>query len=110
MQAKLLTILGLALFVVFVKYTAFSHSDNCKALELAVEETIAASRQCAVDSDCMVQGFNCPFECFQAVSKQDSNTIISAVGDYNKQCMFNCPACPEASSSRARCVAGLCSL
>ena len=110
MKKVALSILGILLFAAFVKYVALSHSGACKDLEEKARGIMSQSLSCSSDVDCKTVSLTCPFECFNSFGKHRVEEIMDAVKAYNKQCLYNCPMCPNATSERAVCRQGMCVL
>lgn len=108
MKKALIWILGIAGFVLVVKYVLLSHAGECQRLQTEISDKLKNLAVCEQDSDCSVSSFSCPFSCETALNRANVSEAVQQVGVYNKQCMMVCPECPKLVTARAVCENGFC--
>ncbi len=84
--------------------------NNCGELEAVTRSAILAAKSCRVDQDCLLLGLPCPYECLNPIRGDAKPQVLSALNDYNKNCLAMCPDCPKDSSSKVACKNQQCTL
>lgn len=78
--------------------TLDARQERCGPWLADTERLIENGRRCDVDSDCEVVDLRCPFGCWQAVNRNESETIQQAVIAYHEscdRCLYTCMALPQ---------------
>ena len=108
MKKALYWILGVAAFVVFVKYVGFSEAGNCKEIAEGIKAELRVLAQCRSDAECGYVRLACPFECFTPVRRDKVAEVIGVDKPYRQSCLMFCPDCPDEPPRVTRCSEGFC--
>ena len=72
--------------------------SKCAPIEAHLQELLHKSRDCEINSDCVVVNLGCPFGCVDAYSKSAESVIIKEAKAYQTRChscVYTCPACDQ---------------
>lgn len=108
MRNKLIWLIAIGLFFIFVKSTFLSHSSDCNQRAKLVKEELSLLQSCATDEDCTGIIPNCPFGCFMAIRKDKRDEAFTILGRYTEACLMICPDRPK-DIRPAVCVNNRCS-
>lgn len=78
----------------------------------AVQLYVDSATACSMDSDCTIQAFGCPLDCFSVVAKDQVERIKDMKSEVSRRtgmgCIYGCAGPPV--GARAVCIGGQCRL